>query len=275
MIRIFSFLLILFVSLPVFAQNTVSNYSNISGTNFLATNWVVAFSNRFDVPFWQNHPEFDFMMQPLKGKTVDSAKIPFVSDYLFYANHGMRAEWIAKLFPPNMLVFKRYTSGHKKYFIVTGEDQDSFFGAWSRCDRNYGFMLSINSKEENEFVRLKLEVAGVEEIYLGAFVLSNKWTWMDGTKWGYDNFVGENDKTINNKKVIRMRSKDGKWISSSSTKPKCSYIFEHIQYITSMKQTEKENTYFYSSIYNDKKSGRVVYVKPIVGYEKEKGNENH
>ena len=61
-----------------------------------------------------------------------------------------------------------------------------------------GDLVSIHSKEENDFVGQLMEDNGIETIHIGGFVKSDnditndKWAWSDGTSWNYTRWYPEN-----------------------------------------------------------------------------------
>ena len=110
-----------------------------------------------------------------------------------------------------------------------------------------GYLVSINSKEENDFIHNliknkkifwhSLKNTNKESIatFIGAYkiknpkITENKWAWLSGEKWGYDNWEENLDITIINKKQTNkaFMNKKGKFVKHNLSKKVYSFVIEY------------------------------------------------
>ncbi|CAL8329237.1 unnamed protein product [Merluccius merluccius] len=58
------------------------------------------------------------------------------------------------------------------------------------CRSLGGSLASIHNPQENNFLKQLVQLAGQENVWIGAFYLQSRWRWIDGNGLYYSNWVG-------------------------------------------------------------------------------------
>lgn len=87
---------------------------------------------------------------------------------------------------------------------ITQED------AIARCQELGGHLLTITSKEEQEYINNKIAAARVKNIWLGAKLVDGNWEWITGEEFSFQNWVaGEPNNVGKQQTAIMMYTYDG------------------------------------------------------------------
>lgn len=104
--------------------------------------------------------------------------------------------------------------GNHEYLLY---QQDTVWtGAEYTCRRQGGRLVSIESAEENEFIR-KMIPATASHVWIGATKQSGDWMWVDGTPLSCSNWnTGEPNGAASGETTVEMLT-TGRWNDLSAT----------------------------------------------------------
>lgn len=152
----------------------------------------------------------------------------FASDSYYYTKNYYICEWDSK---PDDSAFSRLNyfrgefNGH--YYCLVNVP-NSWNNAKYNCEQNGGYMVSVNSAEEQAAIEAMLRESGIKgERWIGAQFTDNAWGWLNGSPFEYTNWATNNPSGDGTNAFMRfgaLTGGDGAW--SNEKLDKAFYICE-------------------------------------------------